>query len=497
VAFKNFSLVFQGKRLVNDTRLELVDRRRYGLVGANGCGKSSLLCAIGQRELAVPPHIDIYHLVAEVPVSDLTPMEIVSACDDERVELETESDRLIDAGEGIDDGRLDEIYERLEQLDVNLVEKRAGEILNGLGFTPETMKKAARDFSGGWRMRIALARCLFLSPQILLLDEPTNHLDMESCLWLEERLSRYDSTLVIISHSQDFMNAVCQTIIYMHNTRLRYFKGDYDTFVKTKHEDDLAQQKKYEAEQKKIQDMRLFIEKNSAGKQASQAQSREKELEKMIAGGLTEAVVPEIEVTFAFEPCGKLPPPVMQFENVRFHYPRCEDKVIYEDVNLGFDCDSRVALVGPNGAGKSTLVKLMCDEAVPVSGAVKKHRYLKVAKFTQHSTDMLDLDMCALKWLLKEFPAQYDASDAESRRLAGQHENKLRGRLGSFGIAGTDAVQPMRYLSDGQKSRVCFAHMASCKAHIVLLDEVRTLGNNLPYPPPRARAAVLVVLHCT
>ena len=167
--------------------------------------------------------------------------------------------------------------------------------------------------------------------------------------------------------------------------------------MKTKKEEDDAQQKKYEAEQRKVQQMRLFIEKNSAGTQATQAASREKELEKMIAAGLTEAVIPEVEVSFQFDSCGKLPPPVMAFENVKFHYPNCEEKLIYENVSLGVDCDSRVALVGPNGAGKSTLVKLMTGDIDAVDGAIKKHRYLKIAKFTQHSTEMLDLDMSALK----------------------------------------------------------------------------------------------------
>ena len=258
---------------MTNTRVELVDKRRDGLVGANGCGKTTFLCALAQREFTIPEHISIYHLAQEVPPSDLTPMQIVGACDSEREELEAEADRMVDAGEGLDDGRLDDIYERLDQvrttslrqntamlhtiggemlmpkgvalrftnrlygflrvqLDANLVEKRAGEILNGLGFTKETMHKAAKHFSGGWRMRVSLARALFISPQILLLDEPTNHLDMESCLWLEERLSRYPNTLVIISHSQDFMNSVCDGMIYMHNQRLKYFKGDYDSFVK-------------------------------------------------------------------------------------------------------------------------------------------------------------------------------------------------------------------------------------------------------------------------
>lgn len=471
VAFKSFSVVFQGKPLVKDTRLELNNGRHYGLLGPNGVGKSTLLSAIGQREIPIPAHIDVYHLVKEVEPSNQTPMHIVSSCDSERDELQSEADRLIDAGEGIDDGRLEELYERLELLDVSLVEKRAGEILNGLGFTPETMKKPAKAFSGGWRMRISLARALFVSPQVLLLDEPTNHLDMESCLWLEERLSAYRNTLVIISHSQDFLNGVCDCMIYMFNCRLRYYNGNYDNFVKNHAIDNEAQQKKYEAEQKKLEDMRLFIERNSSGNQAKQAQSRQKEMDKMIAAGLTEAVVPEAEVTFKFEDCGKLPPPVMQFDKVSFHYPTTPDKVIYDEIELGIDCDSRVALVGPNGAGKSTLVKLMKGELTPTDGAIRKHRHLKIAAFTQHSAEMLDEDSSALAWMIKQFPVEYDDEDRDARKAAGQHENRMRGRLAAFGITGKESTSPMRYLSDGQKSRICFAHAATCRSHIILLDE--------------------------
>ena len=208
IHFENFSIIFQGKVLVQDTRLELNYTRRYGLLGLNGAGKSTLLCALGQREVDIPKHMDMYHLVKEVPATDIPAIDIVCSCDEERANLEAQADDLIDANEGIEDGRLDEIYERLEELDIATVEKRAAEILHGLGFTPETMRKPAKEFSGGWRMRIALARALFVSPQILLLDEPTNHLDMESCLWLEQKLATYKRILVLISHSQDFMNEV-------------------------------------------------------------------------------------------------------------------------------------------------------------------------------------------------------------------------------------------------------------------------------------------------
>ena len=213
VKIEQFGLIFHGTPLLNEATLELNYGRRYGLLGSNGCGKTTLLRTIASREIPIPAQIDMYFLHGEVPPSDLTPMQIVSQADEERARLEKDIDVLLDKSDAEDmdanAAALEDMYERLDELAVEVVEKRAGEILHGLGFTHERMHMPARSFSGGWRMRIALARALFVSPTLLLLDEPTNHLDLEACVWLEEYLKRFKRILVVISHSQDFLNNVC------------------------------------------------------------------------------------------------------------------------------------------------------------------------------------------------------------------------------------------------------------------------------------------------
>merc|ERR1711978_22703 len=217
-------------------------------------------------------------------------------------------------------------------------------------------KKKCKDFSGGWRMRIALARALFLRPHLLLLDEPTNHLDLEACVWLEEELKQYKTILVIISHSQDFLNGVCNNIMHMEKQVLKTYGGNYDTFMRTRMELDENQMKQYQWEQDQIAHMKNYIARfgHGSAKLARQAQSKEKTLAKMVAGGLTEKVSSEASVSFCFYSCGEIPPPVVLVQNVSFRYNE-NTPYIYKNLEFGLDLDTRLALVGPNGAGKSTL----------------------------------------------------------------------------------------------------------------------------------------------
>nr|CAB3481760.1 unnamed protein product [Digitaria exilis] len=456
IHIESLSLTFHGHDLIVDSELELNYGRRYGLLGLNGCGKSTLLTAIGCRELPIPQHMDIYHLTREIEASDMSALQAVVSCDEERVKLEKEAEILAAQDDGGGDA-LDRVYERLEAIDASTAEKRAAEILFGLGFNKQMQAKKTRDFSGGWRMRIALARALFMNPTILLLDEPTNHLDLEACVWLEETLKKFDRILVVVSHSQDFLNGVCTNIIHMQNKKLRLYTGNYDQYVQTRCELEENQMKQYRWEQEQIASMKEYIARfgHGSAKLARQAQSKEKTLAKMERGGLTEKVARDRILVFRFTNVGKLPPPVLQFVEVTFGYT--PDNLLYKKLDFGVDLDSRIALVGPNGAGKSTLLKLMTGELAPLDGMVRRHNHLRIAQFHQHLAEKLDLDMSALQYMMKEYP--------------GNEEQAMRAAIGKFGLSGKAQVMPMRNLSDGQRSRVIFAWLAYRQPQLLLLDE--------------------------
>ena len=456
IRIESLSVTFHGHDLIVDSELELNYGRRYGLLGLNGCGKSTLLTAIGMRELPIPEHMDIYHLAREIEASDMSALEAVISCDEERLRLEKEAEALASQDDGGGEA-LDRIYERLEALDASTAEKRAAEILFGLGFNKQMQAKKTRDFSGGWRMRIALARALFMNPTILLLDEPTNHLDLEACVWLEENLKKFERILVVVSHSQDFLNGVCTNIIHMQSKKLKLYTGNYDQYVQTRAELEENQMKQYKWEQDQIASMKEYIARfgHGSAKLARQAQSKEKTLAKMERGGLTEKVARDKVLVFRFVDVGKLPPPVLQFVEVTFGYT--PETLIYKNIDFGVDLDSRIALVGPNGAGKSTLLKLMTGELVPIDGMVRRHNHLRIAQYHQHLAEKLDMEMSALQYMIKEYP--------------GNEEEKMRAAIGKFGLSGKAQVMPMKNLSDGQRSRVIFAWLAYRQPHLLLLDE--------------------------
>ncbi|CAH9136050.1 unnamed protein product [Cuscuta epithymum] len=456
IRIESLSLTFHGHELIVDSELELNYGRRYGLLGLNGCGKSTLLTAIGRRELPIPDHMDIFHLSHEIEASDMTSLQAVISCDEERIKLEKEVEALAAQDDGGGE-QLDRVYERLEAMDAATAEKRAAEVLFGLGFSKKMQEKKTRDFSGGWRMRIALARAIFMNPTILLLDEPTNHLDLEACVWLEETLKNFDRILVVISHSQDFLNGVCTNIIHMQNKKLKMYTGNYDQYVQTRSELEENQMKQYKWEQEQIASMKEYIARfgHGSAKLARQAQSKEKTLAKMERGGLTQKVTRDSVLVFRFSDVGKLPPPVLQFVEVKFGYT--PDNLIYKNLDFGVDLDSRIALVGPNGAGKSTLLKLMVGDLTPLDGMVRRHNHLKIAQYHQHLTEKLDMEMSALNYMIKEYP--------------GNEEEKMRSAIGRFGLTGKAQVMPMKNLSDGQRSRVIFAWLAFRQPHLLLLDE--------------------------
>ncbi len=360
IKIDNMSITFHGFELLQDTSLELNNGRRYGLIGLNGSGKSTLLATIGNREVPIPDHIDIYHLTREIAASEKTALQCVMEVDEEKMKLEKLCEELAECEDEASQDQLMDIYERLDEMSADTAEAKAGFILHGLGFTKEMMQKKTKDFSGGWRMRIALARTLYVKPQLLLLDEPTNHLDLDACVWLEEELKNYKNILVIVSHSQDFMNGVCTNIIHLDKCKLKNYTGNYDAFVRTRSELEENQMKQYNWEQDQIAHMKNYIARfgHGSAKLARQAQSKEKTLAKMVAGGLTEKVTADKTVSFAFFSCGTIPPPVIMVQNVSFRYSD-STPWIYRNLEFGIDLDTRLALVGPNGAGKSTLLKVL------------------------------------------------------------------------------------------------------------------------------------------
>ena len=456
------TMTYHGSPLIEESTLSLNYGNRYGFIGRNGSGKSTFMECLGARCVPIPEGIDLYYVKEEIAASEISALEAVMSVDEERAKLEAEAEALNDliAEDDTNDAamdRLTDVYERLDQMDAATAETRASTILSGLGFTPHKQKQPTNSFSGGWRMRIALARALFIQPTLLLLDEPTNHLDMEAVVWLEDYLSKWDKILFLVSHSQDFMNNVCTNIVHLSQKKLEYFSGNYDSFINTLREKNEEQEKRYKSEQDQIQHMKEYVARFGQGnaKMAKQAQSKEKTLEKMLRGGLTEKVHKERSLDFRFNDCGKLSPPVLQCTDITFGYPNCE--ILYSGVDFGVDLDSRVALVGPNGAGKSTLLKVMTGELMPVHGDVRPHAHLRISKFTQHFDDVLDFEMCPLDFMLKLWPSM---TRDEGRKF-----------LGRYGVSGAVQTQVMGQLSDGQKSRVVLAKIAKENPHLLFLDE--------------------------
>lgn len=465
---ESVSLVFHGKVLLQDSTLELNFGRRYGLLGENGCGKSTFLKAIAAREYPVPETIDVYLLNEPAEPSDKSALEwVVHEAEQELKRLEALVEDIIEK-DGPESPLLEDLYERIDAMDPATFEVRAATILNGLGFNSKTIKKRTRDMSGGWKMRVALAKALFVKPTLLLLDDPTAHLDLEACVWLEEYLKKWEKTLVLVSHSQDFLNGVCTNMLDMRLQKLTLYGGNYDSYVKTRAELETNQMKQYNKQQEEIAHIKKFIA--SAGTYANlvrQAKSRQKILDKMEADGLIEKVVPDKVFSFRFPSVEKLPPPVLSFDDVSFSYSGNAEDNLYENLNFGVDMDSRIALVGPNGVGKSTLLKLMTGQLAPTGGRISRHTHLKIGVYSQHSADQLDLTKSALEFVRDKFSH------------ISQDFQYWRQQLGRYGLTGEGQTALMATLSEGQRSRVVFALLAIEAPNMILLDEP-TNGLDIP-----------------
>ncbi|KAG7691744.1 hypothetical protein KL930_005040 [Ogataea haglerorum] len=478
IKVENFDLyVGAGKRILSDASLTLAYGRRYGLVGQNGIGKSTLLRALSRRELNIPKHITILHVEQELRGDETTALQSVLDADvwrkqllheqakiDERIaeidrlktEFEPESleAKKLDNEQNDLAERLEEVHEKLSEMESDRAEGRAASILYGLGFSEEAQQQPTNTFSGGWRMRLSLARALFCKPDLLLLDEPTNMLDVPSSTYLAHYLQTYPATVLVVSHDRAFLNEVATDIIHQHSERLDYYRGsNFDSFYNTREERLKNQKREYENQMQYRQHLQAFIDKfryNAA--KSSEAQSRIKKLEKL---PVLEPPQEEKQITFKFPEPDKIQPPILQLSGVSFGYD--PQKLLLSDVDLDVQLDSRIALVGANGCGKTTLLKILMGDNTPLKGSVTRNSRLRIGYFAQHHVDQMDLNLSAVSWLSTKFPGK---TDEEYRR-----------HLGSFGITGSLSLQKMESLSGGQKSRVAFASLCLNTPHILILDE--------------------------
>ncbi|KAJ6571881.1 P-loop containing nucleoside triphosphate hydrolase protein [Mycena capillaripes] len=463
IKIDSYTLSFHGRLLFENAEISLNYGQRYGLLGANGSGKSTFLQSIAARDIEIPPHIDIYLVSGEAEPSEVNAVDFIVASAKQKVaKLEAHIEEL-SVADDVDDLALEAAYEQLEEMDPATFEVKAGSILHGLGFTQTMMKKPTKDMSGGWRMRVALARALFIKPHLLLLDEPTNHLDLGAVVWLEAYLSTYNHILVITSHSQDFMDSVCTNIMDLTpKKKMTYYAGNYSTYVRTKQENEVNQMKAYNKQQDEIAHIKKFIA--SAGTYANlvrQAKSKQKIIDKMEAEGLIEKIEVGRPLRFHFEDIRRLPPPIIAFDKVAFSYSGLKKDHLYENLSFGIDMDARIAILGANGTGKSTLLHLITGALQPTEGTVSKHSAIKLAKYSQHSADQLPYDSSPIEYFQQLFSQKFPEIDIQG----------WRSQLGRFGLSGAHQVSPIKQLSDGLRNRVVFAQLAMEHPHILLLDE--------------------------
>ncbi|KAJ6501428.1 P-loop containing nucleoside triphosphate hydrolase protein [Mycena vitilis] len=459
---------FASNRILSGATLTLAHGRRYGLIGRNGVGKSTLLRHIAMREVPIPAHITILFVEQEIIGDDTLAIDSVLKADVWRdhlmkeeaslnaslTSLEAEGDdkRFVDAREEAS-SRLADVHARLSEMDAESGPARAASLLAGLGFDEADQQRPTKSFSGGWRMRLALARALFVKPALLLLDEPSNHIDLNALAWLEDYLQTWPGTLLVVSHDRAFLDAVATDIVHQHSSRLDYYKGNFTQFYSTKSERDRNLRKEYDAQMDYRKHLQAFIDRwRYNANRAAQAQSKIKILEK-----LPDLEPPEVEETeqFKFPETEKISPPLLQMDEVTFGYTL--DKIILKNVNIDVGLDSRIAIVGANGAGKSTLIKILTGELNPLNGHVNRNGRLRVGYFAQHHVDSLIPTMSPVQFLASKFP--------------GKSEQEYRQHLGNFQISGMTGLQSIGTLSGGQKSRVAFAVLSLQQPHILLLDE--------------------------
>ncbi|WP_455272099.1 ribosomal protection-like ABC-F family protein [Rhizobium herbae] len=454
ITLNNLSARIVGRLLIDQASVALPAGIKAGLVGKNGAGKSTLFKIItGDMEaetgsVSIPKNARIGQVAQEAPGTEEPLIEIVLKADKEREAL------LAEAETATDPHRIADIHMRLADIQAHSAESRAASILAGLGFDAEAQLRPASSFSGGWRMRVALAAVLFSEPDLLLLDEPTNYLDLEGTLWLEDYISKYPHTVIIISHDRDLLNTAVNAIIHLDQQKLTFYRGSYDQFERQRAEAMELQTKakvKNDAARKHLQ---AFIDRFKAkASKARQAQSRVKALERM---GTVSAVIEDHVQGFKFpDPEKEAASPIIALEHGTVGYT--PGKPILQHLSLRIDTDDRIALLGSNGNGKSTFAKLISGRLPATGGSVQTAPGLKIGFFAQHQLD--------------DLIPEHDAVEHVRQRMPGATEGKVRARVAQMGLATAKMSTPAKDLSGGEKARLLMGLAAFEAPNLLILDE--------------------------
>ncbi len=452
---RNVELRRGTRLLLEGADLTVYPGQKVGLVGANGCGKSSLFALIKGElhpdagEVLVPAGWEIAHVAQQTPSGDQPAIELVMDGDRELRQVEHELAAAEAAGDGLRQG---ELHARLEAIGGYTAESRAARLLHGLGFSPGEERRPVDSWSGGWRMRLGLARTLMCRSDLLLLDEPTNHLDLDAVIWLESWLRAYPGTLILISHDRDFLDAIVRQVAHIEQGRLNYYTGNYTAFEALRAERLSQRQAAFVRQQQEIARIQGFVERFRAkATKARQAQSRLKALERM------ERIAPahvDSPFHFSFRAPPSLPRPLLTLEGGRAGYG---ERLVLDRIKLDLVPGDRVGLLGPNGAGKSTLIKVLAGRLPLLAGEQRQAQGLRIGYFAQHQMDQLRPDESPLKHL---------------QRLAPEAtEQMLRDYLGGFDFAGDKALEPVAPFSGGEKARLAMALVIWGRPNLLLLDE--------------------------